>query len=356
MSRFFSEKFKSLDPYVPGEQPRDMKYVKLNTNESPYPPSPEVLACMSPENVKKLRLYPDPESAALKDAIGKAEGLGRENVYVANGSDDILNFAFMAFSKPGGKVYFPDLTYGFYPVFAALHGLEAVEIPVKDDFSINIEDYFVADGMVVIANPNAPTGRILQLDDIRKILDNNRDNVVLIDEAYVDFGAESAVCLTGEYDNLLVCRTYSKSRSMAGARLGYALGDKSLIADLETLKFSTNPYNINSLTQLAGIAAMESEEYYRDRCRAIQATREKTAAELIKRGFTVVPSMANFIFVKSDRISGEDLYSGLRERGVLVRHFDKERIKDYNRVTIGTDEEMDIFLCCVDEMLKGASK
>ena len=197
MSRFFSEKFKNLDPYVPGEQPRDMKYVKLNTNESPYPPSPEVLASMSPENAGKLRLYPDPESAALKDAIGKAEGLGRENVYVANGSDDILNFAFMAFSKPGGKVYFPDLTYGFYPVFAALHGLEAVEIPVKEDFSIDPADYFGADGMVVIANPNAPTGRVLQLDDIRKILENNRDNVVLIDEAYVDFGAESAVCLTG---------------------------------------------------------------------------------------------------------------------------------------------------------------
>lgn len=356
MSRFFSEKLKRLEPYVPGEQPQDMKYVKLNTNESPYPPSPEVISCITEDRLARLRLYPDPESAELKRAIGDHLGLKAENVYVANGSDDILNFAFMTFSGPGGRVYFPDITYGFYPVFASLHGLQAVEVPLKDDFTVNPGDYFNADGMVVIANPNAPTGRALQLDDIEEILRHNRDNVVLIDEAYVDFGAKSAVSLIPKYDNLLVCQTYSKSRSMAGARLGFALGDRALIGDLETVKFSTNPYNINSLTQAAGVAAINSSPYYDEKCRAIMKTRERTARELQERGFTVLPSLANFIFVKSDRVSGEALYAGLKARGVLIRHFGRERIKDYNRVTIGTDEEMEIFLKAVDEILKGDLK
>lgn len=353
MSRFFSEKYSGLDPYVPGEQPQDMKYVKLNTNESPYPPSPEVLSSLTKEKMERLRLYPDPESAELKSAIGKHFGFKSENVYVAAGSDDILNFAFAAFSKPGGKVYFPDISYGFYPVFASLHGLDAVEVPLREDFTVDPSDYYDADGMVVIANPNAPTGLALQLDDIEGILRHNRDNVVLVDEAYVDFGAESAASLTAKYDNLLVCQTYSKSRSMAGARLGYAFGDKSLIADLETIKFSTNPYNINSMTQAAGIAAVESSPYYDERCREIMKTRAHVTNELAARGFTVIPSLANFIFIKSDRISGKDLYTDLRSMGVLVRHFDKERIKEYNRVTIGTDEEMEIFIGAIDEILKG---
>ncbi len=352
MSRFFSERFSDLEPYVPGEQPGGMEYIKLNTNESPYPPSPQVIESIKPEAMERLRLYPDPEAAALKAAIGESWGMTGERVYVASGSDDILNFAFMAFSKPEGKVYFPDLTYGFYPVFAALHGLQAVEIPLKEDFSIDIRDYCGAEGMVVIANPNAPTGQSLPLDDIRKAVEGNRDNVVLVDEAYVDFGGESAVMLTKEYDNLLVCQTFSKSRSMAGARLGFAFGAPSLISDLETLKFSTNPYNINAMTQAAGIAAMKSADYYRERCRAICRTRDRVTEELRRRGFQVPQSQANFILIRSERISGEALYSKLKEKGILIRHFNKRKIADYNRVTIGTDEEMDIFLKTVDHILE----
>ena len=356
MSRFFNRKYAALAPYVPGEQPQDMKYIKLNTNESPYPPAPAVLASLTAERLARLRLYPDPDCAALKKALAGQYGLSSANVYVANGSDDVLNFAFMAFAQAGGKVYFPDLTYGFYPVFAALNGLEAIEIPLKDDFSIAIEDYCGANGMVVIANPNAPTGLALELDDIRRLLEAHPADVVLIDEAYVDFGAESAVSLIGEYENLLVVQTYSKSRSMAGARLGFALGQEELIADLERLKYSTNPYNVSLMTQIAGVAAIEASAYYRECCQAVASTRRRTAAELVRRGFDVLPSLANFLFARTDAIPGPELYRELKEAGVLVRRFDKERIKDYNRITVGTDEEMDKFLQITDEIIARRSQ
>ncbi len=354
MSRFLSEKYRTLEAYVPGEQPQDKEYIKLNTNESPYPPPEGVLSAITAQEISDLRLYPDPDCRLLRSKLAERYGLKPENIYVANGSDDILNFAFMAFAGDGGKAVFPEITYGFYPVFAALNGVEAAEIPLREDFSIEPSDYFNAGGMVVIANPNAPTGKALSLDDISSILEANRDNVVLIDEAYVDFGAWSALELLDRYENLLVVRTFSKSRSMAGARLGFAMAHPALIDDLNRIKYSTNPYDINRLTQIAGAAAIDSDQYYEGCCKAIVSTRERTAAELKKRGFEVVPSVTNFLFIKTEAVSGSGLYEKLKDRGILIRHFSKEKIRDYNRVTIGTDEEMDIFLQRIDEILKEA--
>lgn len=350
MSRFLDEKFSSLKEYTPGEQPRDKKYIKLNTNESPFPPSPSVIAAVNREEVEDLRLYSDPESKALKQSLSEIYSVSYENVYVSNGSDDILNFAFMAFGQKG--VSYPDISYGFYKVFANLYGLKSDVIPLKEDFTICAEDYYNKQGLVVIANPNAPTGICLGLEEIENIVKNNENSVVLIDEAYVDFGGESAYKLTEKYDNLLVVRTFSKSRSLAGARLGFAIANKEIIKDLEKLKFSTNPYDINRLTQKIGVAALAEDSYYTDNCKRIIENREFCEKELKKLGFTVLPSKANFIFAKSDKISGEELYLKLKEKGVLIRHFTDERIKNFNRITIGSIEEMKTFIDKVKEILK----
>ena len=350
MSRYLSEAYQSLEAYTPGEQPQDMQYVKLNTNESPYPPCPEVIEAATHE-AGRLQLYSDPVCATLRDAIAGLYGVKRENVYVSNGSDDILNFAFMAFAGKGGKAYFPDISYGFYRVFGDLYGCDYTTIPLEDDFSIDPRKYHNKDGMVVIANPNAPTGLTLSVDEIEGILRSNPDQVVLIDEAYVDFGGESCVGLTAKYDNLLVCQTFSKSRSMAGARLGFAIASAGLIADLDRIKYSTNPYNVNLMTCAAGAAAIKNNDYYMDKCRLIELTRAETTRRLEALGFTVLPSKANFIFAKSDRIGGGELYQELKKRGVLVRHFTAERIKDFNRITIGTPEQMDILIQKIVEIL-----
>ena len=341
MSRFLKGKFEKLNVYVPGEQPQDMTYIKLNTNESPYPPSPEVLAAVSEAEVSRLNLYPDPEMKALKGIIADKNGLKPENIFLSNGSDDILNFAFMLYGSMGEKVYFPDITYGFYRVFGDLHQSQCVEIPLTENFEINIEDYFKKDGLIIIANPNAPTGRYLSLDKIQKIIEENPDNIVLVDEAYIDFGGESATGFIKKYDNLIVSQTFSKSRSMAGARLGFAFASEEIIRDFEKIKYSTNPYNINRLTAIAGCATMESEEYYREKCGEIIKTREETTKKLEKEGFTVIPSKANFVFAKHNFVSGDYIYKKLKENGVLVRHYTEERIADYNRITIGTPEQME---------------
>lgn len=353
MSRFLNQKYQSLEAYVPGEQPQDMEYIKLNTNESPYSPSDEVIKAVSSNEVANLRLYSDPECKLLRDAIAKRFDTKRENVFVSNGSDDILNFAFMAFSQNG--VMFPDISYGFYKVFAELHGLEYDEIPLSDDFTVNHDDYISKKSMIVIANPNAPTGIALSLDKIEKIVKSNPDNVVLIDEAYVDFGGESAVCLTKKYDNLLVVQTFSKSRSLAGGRLGFAIASDDIIKDLEKIKYSTNPYSINRLTIVAGEAAIKSDIYYMQNCKKIIDSREYTVTELKKLGFDVLPSCANFIFAKKDGISGEYIYQKLKENGILVRHFTKERIKEYNRITIGTQEQMQTFIRVVSSIVNGGN-
>lgn len=352
MSRFLIEDYQTLEAYTPGEQPTDMKYIKLNTNESPYPPSRGVLKALSGEEVSRLNLYPDPECKELKDALASLYGLTRENVFLSNGSDDILNFSFMAFCGKQTPVRFPEISYGFYKVYAELYGVDYTAVPLREDFSIDIRDYMGNDANVVIANPNAPTGIALSLDEIEQIVKANPDRLVLIDEAYVDFGGQSAVALTKQYDNLLVVGTYSKSRSMAGARLGFAFGNRELIADLEKIKFSTNPYNINRLTLLAGKAAVLDNDYYMENCQRIIKTREFTVKALKELGFTVTDSKANFIFARSDSISGEMLYKRLKERGILVRHFSSPKICEYNRITIGTKEQMQALVDAIADILK----
>lgn len=351
MSRFFSEKYGSLTPYTPGEQPQDMQYVKLNTNESPYPPPPAVIEAAK-EAAAKLQLYPAPDCKALTAALAARYGLSPDEALLTNGSDEILNFAFMAFCDPDHPIVFPDITYGFYPVFAKLNGVPYTEIPLKADLSIDPADYVGVHKNVVIANPNAPTGMALSLAEIERVAAGNPDNVVIVDEAYVDFGAESAVGLISRYDNLLVTQTFSKSRSMAGARLGMGFGCRSLIADLNTVKYATNPYNINRVTAAAGLAAIENDGYFTENCRRVAKTREETKKALEALGFTVLPSKSNFLFAKTDRISGEALYRELKARGVLIRHFTQERIRDYNRITIGSPEQMRILLDTVRAILE----
>lgn len=349
MSRFLNNKYLSLEAYTPGEQPQDMQYIKLNTNESPYPPAPEVLEALNRSDIADLRLYSDPDCAQLKIALAETYGVEKENIFVSNGSDDILNFAFMAFGENGAA--YPDISYGFYPVFAQLHNIDSTVVPLKEDFSIDPADYFGLNRLIVIANPNAPTGMTLSASQVESILTANPGSVVLIDEAYVDFGGDSCVPLTKKYDNLLVVMTYSKSRSMAGARLGFAVGSKALIRDLDLLKYSTNPYNVNRLTLKLGKATLDAADYYKEKCAAIIETRTYTTGELENLGFTVLPSAANFIFAKKDGVDGGYIYQQLKKRGVLIRHFTKERIKDYNRITIGTKEQMDVFLEKLKEII-----
>ncbi|MBQ3489901.1 MAG: histidinol-phosphate transaminase [Clostridia bacterium] len=350
MSRFFSKKYQNLKAYTPGEQPRDMQYIKLNTNESPYPPSPSVLPSVEAE-AEKLALYSDPECTALVSEAAALFGIERSEILMTNGSDEILNFAFMAFCDADHPIVFPDITYGFYPVFAQLGGIPYETIPLKEDFTIDVNDYIGIGKNIVIANPNAPTGLALTLDEIEKIVASNPENIVVIDEAYVDFGAQSAVGLTKKYENLLVTQTFSKSRSMAGARLGFGIACRALIADLCTVKYSTNPYNVNRMTMAAGTAALRENAYYMENCKKIEQTRAYTKKALEEMGFFVTDSKANFLFAKSDRISGETLYRELKKRGVLVRHFSAERICEYNRITVGTREQMDVFLDRTREIL-----
>ena len=350
MSRFFSSKYDKLTPYVPGEQPRDKAYIKLNTNENPYPPAPSVIAAMNAAEIEDLRLYSDPTGKRLKEKLANLYSLQPENIYVGNGSDEVLYFLFLAYGAKGAA--FPDISYGFYSVFADFCGIPATVIPLESDFTIDATKYHGLDRFIVIANPNAPTGLSISLADIEGILKTNPNAVVAIDEAYVDFGGESAYPLMEKYGNLIVVRTFSKSRSMAGGRLGYALGPAALMADLEKIKYATNPYNVNRLTLRLGEATVDAEPYYREKCDAIIATRDATAKKLNGLGFTVLPSQTNFLFVKTDKIGGRALYEKLKDRGILVRHFGNPRITDYIRVTIGTDEQMDTCIAAIRAILE----
>lgn len=346
-----SRKYSELEAYTPGEQPQDMKYVKLNTNESPFPPSDKVIETVA-EEAGKLNLYCDPECKALREALAPIFGVGPENILPVNGSDEALYLAFAAFSDKDTPVAYPNISYGFYPVYAAVNHLPSHVIPLKDDFTLDYRDYCNLGEMVVIANPNAPTGMAIPVSEIEEILKSNPNNVVLIDEAYVDFGGESCVPLVKKYDNLLVCQTFSKSRSMAGARLGVAIASEGIIRDMNTLKYSINPYNINRMTQRAGIAAAETNEYYMNNCKIIEENREYTAKKLTEMGFTVLPSKANFIFAASPDIPGGEYYSKLKAEGVLVRHFTKPEIENFCRITIGTREQMDVLLQKTEKILK----
>ncbi len=354
MSRFFSKKYESLVPYTPGEQPKDMQYIKLNTNESPFPPSERAVeAALSA--AKRLRLYPDPTYTALHTAIAETLGVRPENVLATNGSDEILNFAFMAFCDETHPAVFPDITYGFYPVFAKLNGVPYIEIPLAADLSVRVEDYLGVGKTIFLANPNAPTGIALPLSEIERIVASNPDSIVVIDEAYVDFGAESAVTLIDKYDNLLVTQTFSKSRSMAGARLGFGVASEALIRDLGTVKYSTNPYNVSAMTAAAGIGMLADAAYTEGNCRAIISNREFAKKELENRGFIFTDSVANFLFVKHPSIGGEELYRRLREKGILVRHFSLPRITDYNRITVGSAADMEALITRIDEILEEMS-
>ncbi len=351
MSRFFSAARAALVPYTPGEQPKDMRYIKLNTNESPFPPS-EKAQKMAAEAAARLQLYSDPTCSALHRAIADLYGLSPEEVLCTNGSDEILNFAFMAFCDANTPALFADITYGFYEVFADLNGVPYQKKPLREDFTIDIEDYCHNNGTVFIANPNAPTGIALRREEIERILKANPDHVVLIDEAYVDFGAESCVPLVRKYDNLLVTQTFSKSRSMAGARLGCGIASPALIADLNTIKYSTNPYNVNSMTMAAGLGVLADEEYTQKNCRAIIENRAYITGELEKLGFTVTPSATNFVFAAHPRMAGGEVYRRLRENGILVRHFDNPRITAYNRITVGTRADMETLAATLRKILE----
>ncbi len=349
MSRFLNEQYRAMEAYTPGEQPRDQQYIKLNTNESPYPPAPSVVEAMTGEQVELLRLYSDPTAKNLKERLAGLYGVKPENVFVSNGSDEVLNFAFMAFGGQGAV--FPDISYGFYEVYAELYGINAEKIPLEEDFSVDYKKYCGKNKLVIIANPNAPTGMTIPVWQIEEIVKTNPDSPVLIDEAYVDFGGESCLQLVAKYDNLLVTRTFSKSRCLAGGRLGYAFASPAIIADLEKIKYSTNPYNINRLTLLLGEKTVEAEGYYQEKCAEIQKTRAWTVEQLEGQGFSVLPSKANFIFVKTDKMDGGELYRKLKERGILVRHFTNPRICQYNRVTIGTKEQMQTLIDTIKEVL-----
>ena len=346
-----SQKFEKLIPYTPGEQPQDKAYIKLNTNESPFPPSDKALSRVA-GILNRLMLYPDPDCTALDEAFAKQIGVAKEEVMAVNGSDEILNFAFAAFCDKEKEAVFPDITYGFYEVFADYNGVPYRKIPLGNNFGVNIADYFHANATVFLANPNAPTGIALTLSEVEEIVKNNPENIVVIDEAYVDFGGESAVSLIHTYDNLLVTQTFSKSRSAAGARLGFGIACKSLIADLNTVRFSTNPYNINAMTMALGEGILDDEEYTRENCRKIIALRGAVQNELKQLGFEMTDSSANFIFAKHPAISGEKMYQKLKEKGILVRHFNGERIKDFNRITVGTTEEMAVLIEKIKEIIE----
>ncbi|MBQ1501962.1 MAG: histidinol-phosphate transaminase [Firmicutes bacterium] len=351
MSRYFSYKYQKLMPYAPGEQPQDMKYVKLNTNESPFPPPPAVLEEVA-RAAGDLQLYPDPECKELTELLASVYRVEPEEVLLTNGSDEALSFAFMAFCDDERPAAFPDITYGFYPVLATLNGVPYQEIRLADDLSVDIRDYMAGRETIFIANPNAPTGIVLPTSAIEELLAADPDRVVVVDEAYVDFGAESCVPLIHKYDNLLVTQTFSKSRSLAGARLGFAVGCRELINDLNTIKYSVNPYNISRMTMAAGIGSLRSEEYTRANCRTIMENRAYTAAELRKRGFKLTDSQANFVFARHPNIDGQEIYEKLKKDGVLVRYFRRRVCSEYVRVTIGTKEQMDVFLQSIDRILE----
>lgn len=352
MSRFLVQRLAGLAPYVPGEQPREEFLIKLNTNESPFPPAPGVMEVLTRAEAERLRLYPDPAAGKLEEAIGSRYGLQRNQVIAGNGSDEILAFCFQAFCGDG--VCFPDITYGLYAVLAKLYGVDAREIPLSKDLRVVPSDYDGVRRTVFLANPNAPTGLYLPPGQIEGILKKNADALIVIDEAYIDFGGESAVRLLAYYENLLVVQTFSKSRSLAGARIGFALGSAAVIDDLRRVKNSFNPYSLNRLSILAGAAAMADEAYFASCASAIVETRDWAAGQLRSRGFSVTDSMANFLFASHPRLAGRRYAQGLRGRGVLVRHFALPRIDDFVRITVGTPEQMAALLDATDSLLEEA--
>lgn len=352
MSAFLNQRFKNLSAYVPGEQPKPGQYIKLNTNEFPYPPAESVFEA-SINAVKNMNLYSDLSCKALKDEFYKVFGYGENNVIFTNGSDDALYLCFLAFCGRDVGVAFADITYGFYSVYADLCCIDKKVIPLDDELSVVPEDYFGLNRTIFIANPNAPTGKRLSIDQIESVLKNNPENIVVIDEAYADFSGESCVSLLKKYDNLIVVGTFSKSRGMAGARLGYIITSEEICADIEKIRFSINPYNVNCMTQSVGCAVLKENSYYIDCVNRICKTRDSFSSELRALGFYVIPSKTNFVFAKHSMIGGKELTSALKEKGILIRHFSNERIDQYVRISIGTEEQMKIVIDAIAEIIGG---
>jgi len=353
MSRYWSELVKSLDPYVPGEQPRDKKYIKLNTNENPYSPSPKAIDAINKAANEDLRLYPDFSCEELRITIAEYYNLEKEQIFAGNGSDELLAFCFQAFFNPGNPILFPDITYTFYPVYSQIYKIDYRLIPLDDEFKIKVEGFFSENGGIIFPNPNAPTGTCLQLESIIEILNHNKQNVVIVDEAYIDFGGESAVKLINEYPNLLVMQTLSKSRSLAGMRGGFALGHKDLIEALSRIKNSFNSYTVDRLAIAGAVAAIKDESYFQATRMKVINTRERVSSELCNLGFMVSKSKANFLFVRHPLFSGKDIFLELRRKGILVRHFNLPRIEEYLRISIGTDADMNKLLEVIKEIVMG---
>jgi len=339
MSRFWSPIVHQLDPYIPGEQPKVANLVKLNTNENPYGPSPRVLSAIQAHVDDRLRLYPDPNASDLKQAIADYYGMKAEQVFVGNGSDEVLAHIFHGLFQQRSPLLFPDISYSFYPVYCSLYQVDYELIPLAEDFSIDVAAYSRDNGGIIFPNPNAPTGRLLGLSEIEALLKVNVDSVVVVDEAYIDFGGDSAISLVNDYPNLLITQTLSKSRSLAGLRIGFAIGHPDLIEALIRVKDSFNSYPLDSLAIAAGVAAFEDEHYFQETRETVIQSREAVVAGLLKLGFTVLPSSANFVFASHADYEATTLALGLREQGVIVRHFRQKRIEQYLRITIGTQAE-----------------
>lgn len=351
MSKYWSEITKNIEPYVCGEQPKDKKYIKLNTNESPYPPSPRVLEAIKNVASSDLRLYPDPDCDELRETIANYYELNKSQVFIGNGSDEVLAFAFLAFFNSNESIIFPEISYSFYPVYAKLYNINYKLAELDDNFSIQVDEFIRENGGVVIPNPNAPTAKYMPIEEIKKVLDYNSDKVVIIDEAYIDFGGTSAVALIKDYPNLLVIQTLSKSRSLAGIRIGFALGGEELIDGLNRIKNSFNSYTIDRVASAAAVEAIKDEDYFRECTSRIINTREKVIVQLEELEFKVIPSKANFIFITHPIYPASELFSKLREKSVLVRYFSKDKIDNYLRVSIGSEEEMEFFIKKVKEII-----
>ncbi|MBD9374750.1 histidinol-phosphate transaminase [Rhizobium sp. ARZ01] len=351
MSKYWSPVVSTLKPYVAGEQPRIANLIKLNTNENPYGPSPKAITAMQAAVADTLRLYPDPSALTLRETIAKTYDVAPDEVFVGNGSDEVLAHAFAALLKHDKPLLYPDITYSFYPTYCGLFGIEAVEVPLKDDFTIDIADYRRDCGAIILPNPNAPTGIGLPLSAIETIVAEHPDQPVVVDEAYIDFGGESAIPLTRKYENLLVIHTLSKSRSLAGLRVGYAIGQRPLIDALERVKDSFNSYPLDRVAQAGATAAIEDVAWFDETRKKVMESRERVTGALRQRGFEVLPSQANFVFARHPGHSGADIAKGLRERAVLVRHFAKPRISDFLRISIGTPEECDRLIAALEEMV-----
>lgn len=356
MSREWTKNLRNIEPYVPGEQSKDKDIVKINANENPYPPSPKAAEILKSFDTNKLRFYPSANSTKLKEAIAKYYKVDVSNVFVGNGSDDVLAVAFQSFFNSEKPIVYPDLTYSFYPVWCSLFGIKYKNYPVGDDFRINPEDYKEKNGGVVIPNPNAPTSLGEGLDFVEKILNYNQDSVVVIDEAYVDFGGTSSIPLIDKYENLLVTGTFSKSRSLAGLRIGFAIGSKALIDVMEAVKNSYNSYTVDSLSIEMGAASIEDDEYFKSTCKKVIKTRERVTLELEKLGFDVLDSQTNFIFATHNKHNMKSLFEYLKTQKVFIRYFSLPRIENYVRITIGTNEEMDIFLEKTKEFILNDNK